>query len=109
MNVNSLLILAVVVAAPAKKDPPAKEPASLVGDWVGETTVAAGMVKPAPEGGITFTFTADGKLIVREGNRDKPEDGTYTADPKKKPAEIDLVPVLNGKGAHPSRHLQDRG
>ncbi len=92
-----LVALALVAGAPNKKDPPAKDPPSIVGEWTGESAVAGGKPKPAPDGGITFTFAADGKLFVREGNRDKPEEGTYKSDPKKSPGEIDLVPQLGGK------------
>lgn len=99
MSTALVLALALVAGAPNKKDPPAKEPPSIVGEWVGETAVSGGKPKPpAPDGGITFTFTADGKLLVREGKRDKPEEGTYKADPKKSPAEIDLVPQTAGNG-----------
>jgi uncharacterized protein (TIGR03067 family) len=52
---------------------------------------------------VTMTFTADGKFLLREGRREKAEEGTYTADPKKDPAEIDLMsppesgrPVVRG-------------
>jgi uncharacterized protein (TIGR03067 family) len=96
VNTSLVVVLALVAEAPNKKEPPAKEPPAIVGEWVGETAVSGGKPKPAQDGGITFTFTADGKLLVREGNRDKPEEGTYKADPKKSPAEIDLVPQHNG-------------
>jgi len=92
----SVLILALVVAAPAKKDSDAKE-ASIVGEWAGEKAVAGGQEKPVPEGGITFTFAADGKLTVKEGPREKPDTGSYKLDPKKDPSEIDIIPPLEKK------------
>jgi uncharacterized protein (TIGR03067 family) len=50
-----------------------------------------------PDGGIVFTFTADGGLTVKEGNRTKPEGASYKVDPKKDPAEIDLIPPPDKK------------
>ena len=93
----SLLVgLAVVVGAPGKKDPPAKEPPSLVGEWLGESGVRGG--KPDnPPPGTTLTFTADGKVLFREGKDGSAEDGTYKADPKKTPAEIDITPPKDEK------------
>ena len=93
----SLLVgLAVVVGAPVKKEPPAKDPPSIVGEWVGESGVRGG--KPDnPPAGTTITFTADGKVKFKEGKDEKPEEGTYKADPKKSPAEIDIVPLIDGK------------
>ena len=93
----SLLVgLAVAIGAQEKKDPPAKDPPAkdnpIVGEWVGEKAVAGGMERPVPEGGITFKFGADGSLAVTEGKRDKADNGTYKTDPKKTPAEIDIVP-----------------
>jgi uncharacterized protein (TIGR03067 family) len=93
----SLLVgLAISVGAPGK-DPAAKDPPSLVGEWVGEKAVAGGKERPVPEGGITFTFAADGKLTVKEGKRDKNDTGTYKADPKKAPAEVDIIPPEDKK------------
>jgi uncharacterized protein (TIGR03067 family) len=93
----SLLVgLTMSVGAPGK-DSSAKDPPSLVGEWVGEKAVAGGKEKPVPEGGITFTFTADGKLSVKEGKPDKNDTGTYKTDPKKAPAEIDIIPPEDKK------------
>jgi len=91
MYVSLLIGLAVSVGAPAAKDPPKKEP-TIIGQWVGETAVAGGMNLPVPEGGIAFTFAADGVLTVTESNKPKPDAGSYRVDPKKDPAEIDLIP-----------------
>lgn len=93
---TAVLILALTVAAPGKKDADAKE-ASIVGAWAGEKAVAGGQEKPVPEGGITFTFTADGKLTVKEGPREKPDTGSYKLDPKKDPPEIDIIPPEDKK------------
>jgi uncharacterized protein (TIGR03067 family) len=97
MSTHLLVALALVAGAPAKKDPPPKEPPSLVGEWVAESGTRGG--KPDnPEPGTAITFTADGKVLLKEGADRKPEEGTYKADPKKKPAEIDIVPPATDKG-----------
>jgi uncharacterized protein (TIGR03067 family) len=87
-----LVGLALVVGAPAKKDAPAKDPPTIVGEWVGESGMRGG--KPDnPPAGTTITFTADGKVLMKEGGAAKPEEATYKADPKKSPAELDIVPA----------------
>jgi uncharacterized protein (TIGR03067 family) len=91
-----LLAVAVGLSAPAAKDPPKKDPPTIVGEWAGEKAEAGGMPLPVPAGGITMEFTADGKVVIREGAK-PPETGGYTADPKKTPAEIDLTPSAKGK------------
>ena len=96
MHACLLVGLALSVGAPGVKDPPKKE-ATIVGEWVGEKAVAGGMDLPVPDGGITFTFAADGTLMVRDGGRGKPEAGSYKVDAKKNPAEIDLVPPPDKK------------
>jgi uncharacterized protein (TIGR03067 family) len=95
MYSSLLLGLAVTIGAPAAKDPPKKKEATIVGEWVGEKAVAGGMNLPIPDGGIVFTFATDGVLTVREGNKGMPDTGSYKADPKKDPAEIDLTPQPN--------------
>ena len=92
----ALLALAVAVAAPAAKDPPRKDPPTIVGEWAGEKAEAGSMPLPVPPGGITMEFAADGKVVIREGAK-PPVTGEYTADPKKAPAEIDLTPSAKGK------------
>jgi uncharacterized protein (TIGR03067 family) len=95
----SLMIgLAVVVSAPAKKEEPKKEAPSLVGEWYPESAVRGGKPDNPPEG-TSITFTADGKFILKEGKRDKAEEVTYKADPKKDPAEIDITAPEKGDHA----------
>jgi len=91
MYASLLIGLAVGFGAPGAKDPPKKEE-SIVGEWVGESMVRGGKVRPVPEGGITFNFTADGKLLISEGANGERQVGTYKADSKKSPAEFDLTP-----------------
>ena len=97
MHASLLVTLALAVGAPGAKDAPKKE-VSIVGEWTGEKAVSGGKEKPVPEGGVAMTFTADGKFLVREGKRDKAEEGTYTTDSKKDPAEIDIMaPPASGR------------
>ncbi|HJZ91376.1 MAG TPA: TIGR03067 domain-containing protein [Gemmataceae bacterium] len=94
----SLMIgLVVVVAAPAKKEEPKKDAPSLVGEWYPESAVRGGKPDNPPEG-TSITFTAEGKCLLKEGKREKVEDATFKADPKKDPAEIDIT--LPEKGDH---------
>ena len=90
MYSSLLLGLALSVGAPAAKEAPKKEVPSIVGEWIGEKAVAGGKENPVPEGGISFTFTADGKLKVKAGANEKPEAATYKIDTKKTPFEIDI-------------------
>jgi uncharacterized protein (TIGR03067 family) len=80
----------LTVGAPGEKDK--KEAPSIVGEWNGEKAVRGGQEMPIPEAGITVTFTADGKLKVTEGGKEKEEHGTYKLDAKKTPGEIDITP-----------------
>jgi uncharacterized protein (TIGR03067 family) len=48
------------------------------------------MFPPPVAADLEMEFTADGKVRIRDGG--KPEiDGTYTAYPKKSPAEVDFT------------------
>ena len=86
-----LLALALVVAAPTKKDPPPKEPPTLVGEWAAESALRGGQ-PDLPDSGLTITFTADGKVSFKELKGDRADESSYKTDPKKNPAEIDLIP-----------------
>jgi uncharacterized protein (TIGR03067 family) len=91
MNAAMLLGVVLAVVAPGDKDATKKEAPTLVGEWDGEKAVRGGKERPVPEGGITVTFTKDGKLLFKEGTKDSTE-GSYKVDAKKDPAEIDLTP-----------------
>ena len=91
------LALAFTVSAPAVKEPPKKEAPSIVGEWEGVEAVRGGQAAPVPAGGITMQFTADNKVIIGEGGRDKKEQGSYKVDSSKSPMEIDLIPPANIK------------
>lgn len=92
----AILALAVAVAAPAAKDPPKTDVTTIVGEWDAESAMSRG--KPDnPPPGTTWTFTAEGKSVLRIGGRDEPKDGTYKADPKKDPAEVDITDGPKGR------------
>jgi len=92
VNPSLLLGLAIIVGAPAKKDAP-KEPPKLEGDWIIESIEGP---KDAGPGQVTMRFT-EGKILIMEGNREKPEEASYTADLKKTPATIDITPDRGAK------------
>ena len=96
MYSSLILGLAVIVSAPGTKDAPKKE-ASIVGEWKAEKLVIGGQDVSPPEGGVTVTFTADGKVQLVEKGREKEDPGTYKVDAKKNPAEIELTPPKEGK------------
>jgi uncharacterized protein (TIGR03067 family) len=85
-----MLGVAIAVGAPGEKDN--KEGPSIVGEWKGEKAVRGGQEVAVPEGGITVTFTSDGKVKIVTGGKERDEHGTYTVNTKKNPAEIDLTP-----------------
>lgn len=91
-----MIALTLVVAAPAPKEAPKKDAPSLVGQWTPIHSLKGG--KPdTPEPGSSITFTADGKVQLKEGMRERKEEATYTLDSKKEPAEIDIVPPEKAK------------
>jgi uncharacterized protein (TIGR03067 family) len=90
---NAALVFGVVLAlgAPGEKDAPKKDAPTVVGEWDGEKAVRGGKERPVPDGGIKITFTADGKMLFKEGNKDE-QTGSYKMDAKKIPGEIDISP-----------------
>jgi uncharacterized protein (TIGR03067 family) len=96
MHASLVVGLALSLGAQGAKDDPKKD-APIVGEWLGVKAVAGGKERPVPAGGITFAFTADGKFIVKEGKREKPDEGTYKLDAGKDPAEIDILPPAEKK------------
>jgi len=82
--------LALVVVAPAPKDPPKKDSNPLVGEWIGEKIEAAGMAVDVSTFGRSMEFKADGNLVTRN-NWNAPEEAEYTINAKKDPPEIDIT------------------
>ena len=87
---GGLILTATCSAADDKKDVP-KELQPFQGSWKVVKAEAGGI---APPDGIPaefrFIFSGD-KLTIKEG-KDNPKAGTYAVNPKKDPAEIDLIP-----------------
>jgi len=89
-----ILALAVTAGAPAPKETPKKkEGPSIVGTWSLERGESGGMVIPLPPGGneLSLTFNDDGTLVAHKGGKGPDENGKFSHDPKKSPAEIDLT------------------
>jgi uncharacterized protein (TIGR03067 family) len=88
--------LVIIVAAPAPKEAPKKDPPSILGEWIPESIIMAGQPDKI-EAGMSFTLTKEGKCLVKEGAAEEPEAMEYTIDAKKEPAHIDLKePEVNG-------------
>jgi uncharacterized protein (TIGR03067 family) len=87
-----LLALPLAVAAPLPKDPPKKEPPSLVGEWVLESRTTGGVVGPpfTLSGGLRYTFPADGECVVSPGPGVPPGRYSFAADPKADPPALAL-------------------
>jgi uncharacterized protein (TIGR03067 family) len=88
-----LILTGTCTAADDKKDDKKEVPKELVpfqGAW---KVVKAESGGKGPPGGLTeevrFTFTGN-KLTIKEGKA-TPHEGTYSVDPNKDPAEIDLI------------------
>jgi uncharacterized protein (TIGR03067 family) len=89
----ALLILVPVtaLAAPALKDRPAKEPPSVLGEWLRVGHIQAGKDAGRDSEPHHQTFTADGVWEYTYGGRvGNPVAKTYVADPKQNPPAIDI-------------------
>src|SRR5262245_39667172 len=91
-----LLGVAITVGAPIGKDPKKDSP-SIVGEWAAEGATSRGRPDNPPPG-TTWTFTADGKSVLRIGAKEESREGTYKLDAKKDPAEIDITPGIKKDG-----------
>jgi len=89
------LAVAAAGAAPGPKDGP-KVDERVVGRWAGVTALRDGVERPAPPGGVTYTFTADGRYALREGAGGKTDGGTFATDAGRDPAHLDLTPAAGG-------------
>jgi uncharacterized protein (TIGR03067 family) len=102
---TTTLILALVIAAPARKDPPKVDTPSPLGRWSVESALFAGTPLPKPE--LTITFGADGKYETRAPGGDAKVSGTFTFDPKKDPPELDVTEPTNAGKVSPSIYKID--
>lgn len=91
-----LLVLAVMLGAPGPKDRPKKDVDPLLGEWVIEKAEVSGQPVSDKAGEWTMDFKAGGKIISRE-RANAPEEWEYTANPKKDPPEIDIIPAAKRK------------
>src|SRR3954451_24730125 len=94
------LVLALVIAAPARKDPQKADPSGLVGRWPVESATFAGMAIPKPD--VTITFAVDGKYETRGPGGAPKVSGTFPFDPKKGPPELDVSEPANAGKVSPS-------
>lgn len=94
-----VLAIALVVAAPGLKDPPKKEPATIVGEWACTQCVGGGRECPKELlSDIKLEFKADGTFRFEFGPQKG--GGTYTSDTTKDPVELDYGDERLGKGNH---------
>ncbi len=91
-----VIALAIVVAAPAAKTAPKKDPPSIVGEWIPESAIIGGKPDPPPAGS-KFTFTKDGKAFMQEKD-EKPDEMNYSIDAKSDPKGIDLKETRKAMG-----------
>ncbi len=95
MKLRVLLFLAVglLVAADDKKDDPAikAEKEKLKGTWMAQSDECNGDKAPEEMLKKTKLTITDDKAILNEDVRDRV--ATYTIDPSKKPAVLDLTPT----------------
>jgi uncharacterized protein (TIGR03067 family) len=82
----AVLVLAAGAAAAEDK----KEQDKFQGTW---KVVKAEFGGEAPPGGVPpeMRFVFDGDKVTVNEKKEKPESGSFTVDPKKDPAEIDLT------------------
>jgi uncharacterized protein (TIGR03067 family) len=95
MSTSLFIGLALGVVAPGPKDDP-KKAATIVGKWAVEKMTVGGKDPGTPSGAIGLEFIADGTLLSRLGT-DNPKSSTYKVDPKKDPAEIDIIAAAGVK------------
>jgi uncharacterized protein (TIGR03067 family) len=89
VSTQLLVTLALAVGAPAlKPGPTAPAAPTLVGEWAVASWVADG--QPEPCAGRTLTFVAGGAFVAHQDGEHQGA-GTYTCDPKKGPAEVDMA------------------
>src|SRR4051812_28712661 len=86
--VRSFLLTAMVLAAPAPKEPPAK-PGNLVGEWEKVGLSAEGAARD-PKGPILLRFDPDGKVYIRGPGEEPRLHATYTVDPSATRPAIDV-------------------
>lgn len=88
-----VLVLTLVVSAPAAKEPPKKDAPTIAGHWTAESGIKGGRPDQNPTE-ASLEFAAEGKLVLKERGREIT--GSYTTDAKKDPAELDITLSAGG-------------
>lgn len=106
MRTLALTTAAALLAALAADARPADDPApGVAGAWVATAATHAGEAVPAEFfKGASLVLAKDGKYSSTLG--EVTEQGTYTFDPTKKPAELDIT-VADGKKKRQVRAIVD--
>jgi uncharacterized protein (TIGR03067 family) len=88
------ILVAILTLAAFRPDPEpvADDNKALDGTW--KVTLFENNGKAEADRGGTTILIAKGVMTVKDNDRD--EQATFTIDPKKKPKEIDLVPLNTG-------------
>lgn len=84
------LILALTLAAPTPKETKAAPP-SIVGYWKMQEKTVGGRKEPPFD--LTYEFTADGKLYMRETGQKELHESAYIVNDKTSPAEYGWIPT----------------
>jgi uncharacterized protein (TIGR03067 family) len=92
MNAIPVLGLALILGAPMPKEAKKPDPPSIVGEWTCvEMTHDGDTWRPEP-GSMGRVFNADGEVIFLSFMGKIRSLLTYSTDPKKEPARLDMVP-----------------
>jgi uncharacterized protein (TIGR03067 family) len=92
MNVLLVAGMAWGISAPAPKEVPKKETLSpIIGVWNCESLTVSGQALPRGTTDWVYEFTAEGKMIIRQGKDAAPKEQAFTVNDKKEPSHIDWV------------------
>ena len=96
----SILLAILAVAIPDRPDPMPKPPAppveTILGDWQMINALVGGREEDPKKVADTSLVITSERILVREPNREKPEEARYVIDATKKPATIDIMPDQGG-------------
>jgi len=94
MNTGLFFVAALVVSAPALKDPP-RNARDIVGEWVVESVTIRGEERPSSN--LDYIFTKDGKWIIHRDGKEMPSaNRVYNCDPKAFPPTLELTASTKG-------------
>jgi len=85
-----LLAIAALVGVAAAAEKADADLEKIQGSWKLMSLEIQGKTIPAPEGGGTFIFGKDNKLVIKEKDKADKE-GTFKIDASKDPKELDLI------------------